>query len=75
MISKHILLIAFLNESELIFCTQLDGFKYYDLTLKIQLNIYHLLTQLNDQTVLFQRSQFDTSNLFAHSLNIKQTHR
>ena len=28
MICKHILLITFLNEPELIFCTQLSGFKY-----------------------------------------------
>ena len=35
-------------------------------------------TQLNAQTVLFQISQFNTSYLFAHSLNVKQfylTHR
>ena len=35
-------------------------------------------TLLNDQTVLFQTSQFSISNLFAHSLNVEQfylTHR
>ena len=43
MISKHILLIAFLNEPELIFlCTQLNGFKYFYLKRIILFNINHL---------------------------------
>ena len=32
MICNHILLITFFNESELIFITQLNGFKYFFLT-------------------------------------------
>ena len=31
MVSKHILLIAFLNMLELIFCTQINGFMYCDM--------------------------------------------
>ena len=42
--------------------------------LKIQLNLSHLFTQLNDQTVLFQTIQFCISHLFVHSLNVKQFH-
>ena len=37
-----------------------------------------IYTQLNDQTVLFQTVQFNTTHLFAYSLNVKQfylTHR
>ena len=46
--------------------------------LKIQLNISHLFTQLNDQPVLFQTIQFSINNMFVLSLNVKQfylTHR
>ena len=39
MICKHILLMIFLNESELIFFTQLKGFKYFYLTRIILLTI------------------------------------
>ena len=35
-------------------CTQLNGLKYCYLTQTIQLNISHLFTDLNYQTVLFQ---------------------
>ena len=35
MICKHILLITFFNEPELIFCTQLNGFMYCDITVAI----------------------------------------
>ena len=79
MICKQILLLIFLNEPKLIFFgIQLDGFKYCYKSLIIQLNISHLFTQLNDQTVLFQTIQFRISHLFAHSLNVKLfylTHR
>ena len=41
MICKHILLITFLNDSELSFiCTQLSGFKYCHVI--IEINISHL---------------------------------
>ena len=43
MICKHILLITFLNEPELIFCSQINDFKYGSLTLIILLNITYLL--------------------------------
>ena len=39
MIYKYILLITFLNEADLIFFTQMNGFKYRYLTLMIQFNI------------------------------------
>ena len=42
MISKHILLITFLNTLKLIFCTQLNDSKYCYASLKIQLNISYL---------------------------------
>ena len=42
MICKHILLITFLNEPELIFCTQLNGFKYFYLPQIIIFTINHL---------------------------------
>ena len=53
---------------------KLNSFKYC----YISLTSVICLTQLNDQTVLFPRIQFSVSNLFAHSLNVKQfylTHR
>ena len=34
-------------------------------------NISYLFTQLNDQTLLFQTSQFNTSHLLALSLNVE----
>ena len=42
MICKHILLITFLNEPDLIFCTQSNDFNYRYLTLIILFDIYHL---------------------------------
>ena len=42
MIGKHILLITFFNEPELIFCTQLNGFKYFYQTGIILFTINHL---------------------------------
>ena len=42
MICKHILLIKFLNERKLILCSQLNGSKYFYVSLTIQLNISHL---------------------------------
>ena len=47
-------------------------------SLIIQLNIGHLFTELNEQTVLFETIQFSISHLFILSLNVKQfylTHR
>ena len=71
MICKHILPVIILNERELIFCTQLNGSKYCYVSRTIQLNISHLFTRLNNQTVLFEKNQFSISHLFALSLNIK----
>ena len=48
MICKHILLIAFLNKPELIFCSQLSSFKYFYQTQIILFTINHLFTQLDD---------------------------
>ena len=45
MICKHILLIKFLNEPELIFGTQLNGSKYCYVSLTIQLNISFVCPQ------------------------------
>ena len=42
MIFKHILLIAFLNKPEQLFCTHLNGFKYFYLTRIILFTINHL---------------------------------
>ena len=59
-------------------CTQLEGSKYCCVSQTIQLNISHLLIQLNDQIVVFQTIQFSISHLFALGLNVKQyylTHR
>ena len=44
----------------------------------IQLIMSFVYTQLNNQTVLFQKIQFNVSHFFAQSLNVKQfyfTHR
>ena len=72
MICKQILLITFLNEPKLIF---LHTIKWFQVLLTMQLNISKLFTQLNDQTVLFQTTQFSISHLFAYSLNVKQFYR
>ena len=45
--------------------TKLNGSVYCYVELTIQLNISHLFTQLNDQTVLFQTIHFSISHLFA----------
>ena len=43
MICKHILLITFLNEPEVIvFYSQLNGSKYCSVSLTVQLNLSHL---------------------------------
>ena len=44
--------------------TKLNSSKYCYLPQGIQLNISHLFTQLNDQTVLFQTIQFSISTRF-----------
>ena len=46
-------------------CTQLNGSKYFYASLTIQLNICHLFTQLNNQSVLFLTIQFNIIHLFA----------
>ena len=48
-------------------CFQVLLFNTYN-SIKHQLFVY---TQLNDQTVPIQASQFDRSHLFAHSSNVK----
>ena len=54
MICKQILLITFLNQSEFIFCTQLNGFKYSYVSVTIQLNISYLFVLIfNSQAVPF----------------------
>ena len=45
--------------------TKLNNSKYCYVSLTIQLNISHLFTQLNDQTVIFQTIQLSISYLFA----------
>ena len=42
MISKHILLITFLNMSKYISCTQLNGFTYFKLKRRILFTINYL---------------------------------
>ena len=65
MISKHILLITFLDKPELIiFGTQLTGFTQFQ---TIQFSIsrqFFVYTQLNVKTVLFQTTQFRLSTQF-----------
>ena len=59
-------------------CTQLNSSKHCYVSPTIQLNICHLLTQFNYQTLLFLTIQFSISHVFALRLNIKQfylTHR
>ena len=45
--------------------TKLNGFKYCYVSLTVQINISHLFTQLNDQTILFLMVHFSTGHLFA----------
>ena len=57
--------------------TKLNGSKYCNVSLTIQLNISHY-KWLNNQTVLFQTIHFSTSHLFVLRLDVKQlylTHR
>ena len=51
MICKHILLISFLNEPELIFCAQLNGFKYCYITVTIQHQSF-VCTHLHEYTCM-----------------------
>ena len=53
---------------------KLNNYKYCYLSLTIQLNGSHLLTQLNVKTVPFQTIQISICHLFALSLNVKQFH-
>ena len=52
--------------------TKINSLKYCYISLKIQLNISHLFTQLNDQRVLFRTIQFGICHFFALKLNVKQ---
>ena len=74
MICKHILLITFLNEPELI--VFLHMVKWFQVLLcNTNNSIKHqsfVYTQLNDQTVLFPKIKFSISHLFAQTLNVKQ---
>ena len=72
MIHRHVLLIIFLNKSKVILLHTVNDSKYCYVSLTIQLNISHLFTQLNDQTVPFQKNQFSISHLFTLSLHVKQ---
>ena len=58
--------------------TKLNASKYCYVSLKLQLNMSFVYTQLNEKTVLFQAIQFSISRLFSHCLNVKKfylTHR
>ena len=72
MICKHILLITFLNEPELI---PLHTVECLQVLLCISNNLIKhqsfVYTHLNDQTVLFKRIQFSISHFFALNLNVK----
>ena len=73
MISKHILLVTFLNEPKLILLLTV---KLFQVSLCIINNsIKHrsfVYPQLNDETVLFQTIQFSIRHMSAQRLNIKQ---
>ena len=73
MICKHILIITFLNDPNLILLHTVKGFQV--LLCIIYNSIKHqslLYTHLNDQTVLFITIQFSIRPLFALSLNVTQ---
>ena len=72
MISKHILMMTFLNELKLVLLHTAKWFQVFlcipNNSIKHQTFVY---TQLNDQTVLFLMIQFSISHFFSHSLNVK----
>ena len=61
MICKHISLTIFLNEPELIFYTQINGFKYCDITVTVQHQSF-VCTQFVGNFIF----QVVRTNLFAH---------
>ena len=64
MICKHILLITFLKKPELIFYTQLNGFKYFYLTGIIPFTINHLFAHSEIVSkIAMQQQQFNISDL------------
>ena len=73
MISKHILLIMFLNEPKLIILLTVEWFEVLlcitNNSIKHQSFVYR---RLDGQIVLFLTIQFRISHLFALSLNVKQ---
>ena len=53
--------------------TKLNSPKYCYVSQTIQLNIQSFVyTQVKDQSVLFQTTEFNIIHLFAFSLNVKQ---
>ena len=66
MISQHILEITFLNEPELIFCTQLNGFTFFSLIQIILFTINHLFAH-SEMFYLALTIQLNISHLFTHS--------
>ena len=72
---KHIFLIPFLNEPNLILLHNDTWFQVLlcitNNSIKYQSFVY---TQLNDQIVLFQTIQFSISHLFALGLNVKHVY-
>ena len=69
MICKQILLIIFLNEPELIFCTQLNGFKYYNSTLIIYstLHIHLNFVKCSKYCYVLLTIQLYISHLFSYT--------
>ena len=67
MICKHVLLITFVNEYDLIL---FQTVKWFHVLLWINTNSIKYQS-LNDKTDLFQKIQFNTYHLFAQSLNVK----
>ena len=52
-------------------CTHVSCCKYCNVSLAIQLNISYLFTQLNNRSSISNKSIFNMSHLFSHSLNVK----
>ena len=59
MICKHILLIMFLTKLRSFFCTQLNSFKSYNVSLTIQLNFRHFFTYSYEKIEHFYFQQFN----------------
>ena len=67
----NIFLITFLNELQLIFCTQLNGPKYCYVTVIIKHQSF-VYTLLNGQTFLFLTIQFNISHLHLGAVAIEK---